>query len=113
MGEFYNQIDKPKTVLTEWQRKRVEEYRISSGYSIMIPLETLEKILSEPEPPKYNPKQGEGVLVRSSHISPWHPRVFAKMFGSRYQCYALVDTDRCNWNYCIQFNADLVGNVTD
>jgi len=99
---------KPKIVLTEWQIQGLKD----AGFGPSA-IDRVQSILSEPEPPKYQPKKGEGVLVRSNHTDPWHPRVFTEMNGSRYQCYALIDTDKCNWNYCIQFDAALIGKVTD
>ena len=99
--------DQPKTILTDYHRKKLSESYSQSEVA------QIESILSEPEPPKWEPKQGEGVLVRSNHTDIWHPRVFAEMNGSRYQCYVLIETDKCNWNYCIPFDPSLVGKVTD
>ena len=105
---------KPAPVLTEWQEKeirRVLNDLMVSDHNSDIFIDDLKQILSEPEPPKYIPKQGEGVLVKSNHTNPWHPRVFAEMNGSRYQCYALIDTDKCNWDYCRPFDIDLIGTT--
>lgn len=108
--------DQPKPILTEWQEGRFREL-MGDVYCNKTPMieavAIMNNILSEPDPPKWEPKQGEAVLVRANHTDQWHPRVFTEMNGPRYQCYALIDTDKCNWNYCRPFDPSLVGKVTD
>ena len=116
-------LDPPRIVLTEWQRKKLKEHFLL-GYSYASKgqdwyslaednLNYIESILAEPEPPKFVPKEGEAVLVRQNTSVTWNPRVFSKMFEDRYQCYALISTDPCNWNLCRPFDASLVGKVTN
>ena len=48
----------PRVVLTEWQKKQLREYvREEFKYTALFNFfDRLESILSEPEPPKYQPK---------------------------------------------------------
>lgn len=100
-------IDPPRTVMTDWQRKQLSKCH-------WLNMSWLEKILSEPfepqpEPPKFEPKEGEAVLVRDLVNHPWKARVFSSMTGGgRYYCY--TDT---TWKYCRPFDAALVEKVTD
>mgnify|MGYP006921321966 CR=1 FL=1 len=106
-------IDPPRTVMTDWQRKQIEQFRNGTNDQVVIQMDKLISILSEPEPPKFKPKEGEAVLVKQDVDNFWLPRVFTKMFAERYQCYALMDTDRCNWKFCRPFDAALVGQITN
>lgn len=103
-------LDPPRIVLTDWQRKQLMK---CSWLTKKFMMDDIESILSSPEPPKFVPKQGEAVLVRQNTSVTWNPRVFSKMFEDRYQCYALISTDPCNWNLCIPFDPALVGTVTN
>ena len=101
----------PRVVLTEWQKKQLREYvREEFKYTALFNFfDRLESILSEPEPPKYQPKKGEAVLVRDSHIKPWLPAV---ALGEEYIVYTPT-ADTIGWSYCRPFDASLVGKVTN
>lgn len=101
-------IDPEPFRLTEWQRKQLEKYTNSTGMTVM-PLDRLESILSEPEPPEYQPKNGDAVLVRNNPTSGWIARVST---GEEYWTYN-YDSAILGWKYCRPFNPDLVGKVTD
>ena len=102
-------IDHPRVVLTEWQKKQLREYvREEFKYTALFNFfDRLESILSSPEPPKYQPKQGEAVLVKVCKDYPWVTGVFSNMEYDAYKCYGVSPV-----NFCRPFDASLVGKVT-
>ena len=100
----------PRVVLTEWQKKQLREYvREEFKYTALFNFfDRLESILSEPEPPKYQPKQGEAVLVKVCKDYPWVTGVFSNMEYDAYKCYGVSPV-----NFCRPFDASLVGQVTN
>lgn len=101
----------PRVVLTEWHKKQIASVLnrwVCADYSEEVALKSIESILSSPEPPKYQPKKGEAVLVRDSHIKPWFPAI---AFGEEYIVYTPT-ADIIGWTYCRPFDASLVGQVT-
>lgn len=99
--------------LTEWQKDRVKEL-VDDIYNNKIIfhtslIEKIESILSEPEPPKYQPKQGDAVLVRNNKQNEWSAKVAT---GYGYDIYGwrgeIVPSE-----FCRPFDPDLVGKVTD
>ena len=101
----------PRVVLTEWHKKQIASVLnrwVCADYSEEVALKSIESILSSPEPPKYQPKKGEAVLVRDSHIKPWFPAI---AFGEEYIVYTPT-ADIIGWTYCRPFDASLVGKVT-
>ena len=96
-------IDPPRVVLTEWQRKRLIQYGIDEQEISIV-----EDVLSSPEPPKYQPKQGEAVLVKVCKDYPWVTGVFSNMEYDAYKCYGVSPV-----NFCRPFDASLVGKVTN
>lgn len=100
-------IDHPKIVLSEWHRKQLKSHETSTD-RIALSIDMLESILSEPEPPKYQPKQGEAVMVRCRETGIWLADVFHAMEGEFYRLYNLDIT-----KHCIPFSPDLVGQITD
>ena len=102
-------IDPPRVVLTEWQKKQLREYvREEFKYTALFNFfDRLESILSSPEPPKYQPKQGEAVLVKVCKDYPWVTGVFSNMEYDAYKCYGVSPV-----NFCRPFDASLIGQVT-
>lgn len=100
------QIEQHKTVLTEWQRKNLMRCKWLTDKWIM---EDIESILSEPEPPKYQPKKNEPVLASDGGCL-W-AGVFIGMRGDKYVC--AIGGYKNAYDKVFPFNADLVGNVTD
>ena len=103
-------IDHPRVVLTEWQKKQLREYvREEFKYTALFNFfDRLESILSSPEPPKYQPKQGEAVLVKVCKDYPWVTGVFSNMEYDAYKCYGVSPV-----NFCRPFDASLIGQVTN
>lgn len=103
--------DPPRVVLTEWQKKQLhgmlDKYYESEGYLNDNFIADLESILSSPEPPKYQPKQGEAVLVRNYKDAVWCAGVFSNMEYDLYKCYGYAAL-----NLCRPFDASLIGQVT-
>lgn len=99
----FTPIDQPRTVLTDWYRKQLKDIGYTDNFIAKI-----ESILSKPEPPKFEPKDGEAVLVRDCATDYWKARVF-KHFAIdmpvTYPCKA--------WRYCHPFDAALVGKATN
>lgn len=101
----------PRVVLTEWQRNQLYEKGTnhwSCDGQFLEMLDIIESILSEPEPPKYQPKQGEAVLVKVCKDYPWVTGVFSNMEYDAYKCYGVSPV-----NFCRPFDASLVGKVTN
>lgn len=102
----------PKPVLTEWQEKKVGECLNRYGHEFFYHevnfMDDLKSILSEPDPPKFEPKQGDAVLVREDNIVPWIPRVAT---GNGFVTYNVHNPNGNTWNYCIPFDPSLVGKV--
>ena len=94
----------PKHVLTEWQRKKM----VDAGF-LSSSIKQIESILSEPEPPKYQPKKNEPVLASDGGCL-W-AGVFIGMRGDKYVC--AIGGYKNAYDKVFPFNADLVGNVTD
>ena len=84
-----------------------DKYYESEGYLNDNFITNLESILSSPEPPKYQPKQGEAVLVKVCKDYPWVTGVFSNMEYDAYKCYGVSPV-----NFCRPFDASLVGKVT-
>lgn len=108
-GDVITPINPPRVVLTEWQKKQLREYvREEFKYTALFNFfDRLESILSSPEPPKYQPKQGEAVLVKVCKDYPWVTGVFSNMEYDAYKCYGVSPV-----NFCRPFDASLVGKVT-
>lgn len=97
-------IDPPKTTLTEWQRKKLEHHHYSP-----FQIELIESILSEPEPPKYEPKQWEAVLFPEDGILK--VGVFSNMVGDKYR---IEDGSRSAVHkICIPYEANKQGYSAD
>lgn len=104
-------IDPLSVVLTEWQEKQilsVLDQLICADYTEKGALGAIKSILSSPEPPKYQPKQGEAVLVKVCKDYPWVTGVFSNMEYDAYKCYGVSPV-----NFCRPFDASLVGKVTN
>ena len=101
----------PRVVLTEWHKKQIASVLnrwVCADYSEEVALKSIEYILSEPEPPKYQPKQGEAVLVKVCKDYPWVTGVFSNMEYDAYKCYGVSPV-----NFCRPFDASLIGQVTN
>lgn len=103
----------PKQVLTEWQKEQLDIFShrmYAHPKDRILFVENITSILSQPEPPKYQPKQGEAVLVRQSEAERWITRVAT---GNGWICYHSQTDGETNWNHCIPFDPSLVGKITD
>ncbi|HEY3387496.1 MAG TPA: hypothetical protein VGK46_13355, partial [Saprospiraceae bacterium] len=92
-------IDHPKIVLSERQRKQLKRHETSTD-RIALSMDVLESIISEPEPPKYQPKQGESVMCRHFIGSPWNIRVATGNNWDTYDGLSICD----HWKYCRPFD---------
>ena len=113
-GVYLHHIDPPAPVLTEWQEKKIgqvmEEYLLGE-ISRYHGVEKIKQILSEPEPPKFVPKEYDKVLRKSSIYGKWYPDIFIEMADSgRYRCYSGTISGNL-FTYCIPFNVDLIGTT--
>lgn len=99
-------IDPPKTTMTEWQRKQfMNIHWLTNKYQ----MDDIERILSEPEPPKYEPKQGEAVLFPEDGILK--VGVFSNMVGDKYR---IEDGSRSAVHkICIPYEANKQGYSAD
>lgn len=71
----------PSIKLTEWQRNRlIDKLEITPAE-----LSVIESILSQPEPPKYSPNNGDAVLFPNTI---WMAAVFTNMVGEKYRIAA-------------------------
>lgn len=108
-------VDQPKPILTEWQRKRLKEYFFHIKHISIYKddFSQIESILSTPEPPKWEPKQGEAVLVSNENYTiGWNAAVSTgNNKNGMYE--AAMGSGTCFWNHCIPFDPALVGKVTD
>ena len=103
-------IDPPRVVLTEWQKKQLREYvREEFKYTALFNFfDRLESILSEPEPPKYQPKQGEAVIFRDRKDCPWSASVATGIYWRIYYYGDTLDAFEVR-----PFDASLIGQVTN
>ena len=112
-------IDPPAPVLTEltgMKRHNVAQailkYRNSddTAENLTECLDKLESILSEPEPPKWMPKEGEPVLVRDEDKGYWVAVRFTQMadgaFASKWW-----NGSTTTWIQCRPFDIDLIGTT--
>ena len=107
-SECFTLIDPPRTVLTDWQRKQIEQFRNGTNDQVVIQMDKLISILSEPEPPKYIPKHGEAVQLRDNYSDIWLVDVFYEMTDDGiYKGYNMVG------KFCRPFDAALVGQITN
>lgn len=100
----------PRVVLTEWQKKQLREYvREEFKYTALFNFfDRLESILSEPEPPKYQPKQGESVIFRDRNDCPWSASVATGIYWRIYYYGDTLDAFEVR-----PFDASLIGKVTN
>ena len=100
----------PRVVLTEWQKKQLREYvREEFKYTALFNFfDRLESILSSPEPPKYQPKQGEAVIFRDRNDCQWSASVATGIYWRIYYYGDTLDAFEVR-----PFDASLVGKVTN
>ena len=100
----------PRVVLTEWQKKQLREYvREEFKYTALFNFfDRLESILSSPEPPKYQPKQGEAVIFRDRKDCPWSASVATGIYWRIYYYGYTLDAFEVR-----PFDASLIGQVTN
>ena len=103
-------IDPPRVVLTEWHKKQIASVLnrlVCADYSEEVALKSIESILSSPEPPKYQPKQGEAVIFRDRKDCPWSASVATGIYWRIYYYGDTLDAFEVR-----PFDASLVGKVT-
>lgn len=98
-------LESGKIVLSEAQKQKLRDAHYSECY-----VKEIESILSEPEPPKYQPKANEPVCVKNK-ATCWVAAIFKRMDNGYYRTYGGVFDN--TWDYCRPFSPDLVGKVTD
>jgi len=99
-------INQPKTVLTEWQRKGLISCPWMKNKFIM---DDIERILSEPDQPKYQPNENEPVLFMSGGC--WFAGIFLGMSDTLY--LVTYGGLKHRFEKVFPFNADLIGKITD
>lgn len=98
-------LGSPCVVLTEWQRKQLMK---CSWLTNKFMMDDIKSILSQPEPPKYQPNQGEAVIFRDRKDCPWSASV-ATGIGCRIYYYG----DTLDAFEVRPFDPALVGRVTN
>jgi hypothetical protein len=102
-------IDPPAQVLTEWQEGCIEEAindYSKDDISMRGALDKIKFILSEPEPPQWEPKEGEVCLFRDRG-GCWVADVFVRVSkeDGRHEGVTLL------FDECRQFDIDLIGTT--
>lgn len=97
-------IDPPRTVMTDWQRKRLRTPGVAMFTKDQIDL--IESILSEPEPPKFIPKEGEVCLFRDKDETTWVADRLCSIDNREYFVCQFT-----HWKQCRPFSLELIGTT--
>lgn len=104
--------EEPKRVLTEWQRGEIgsiiHQYACDD-YNMKGALIAIDEILSEPEPPKYQPRENEAVLVDCD--GRYLAGVFTRMVQDGY-CVSW-GLGELHYDKVFPFDPSKVGTVTN
>lgn len=110
-------IDPPRIVLTEWQEKKLRILLMPIADKINgdidVAINRINAVLSEPEPPKFVPKEGDVCLFRDENKEKWMALLFTGMVGERYGSSWFFTGEDAEWKQCRPFDPALVGKVTN
>lgn len=106
------QPEPSKIVLSEWQEKEISttlNWIACNDINEADGLKNIKSILSAPEPPKWEPKEGEVCLFREEDSDGW----IADAFDGMCNDSLLFKSKGCGfkWNQCRPFDANLIGTT--